>query len=141
MDRKTVESVRSAVAVMTAFVDQYDDETETKELASRIASEYVSEDGYDRLITGFAHLSMWLMQRIKEQTGDEMETTLQALASGGQPFARWQRRVIRTLLWPKGPPLRQRWDASPPAVMPGQQTLAECRSPDYGLHLSSSAGH
>lgn len=63
---------------MTAVVDQYDEEERaTLTLASQIATQYVSEEGPTNLINGLAHLSMWLMQRIKIATGDEMETTLQ----------------------------------------------------------------
>ncbi|MCA2255830.1 hypothetical protein JF710_21860 [Mycobacterium intracellulare] len=80
MDREIVEGLRSAVAVMTAFVDQYDDEQDAP-LANRIVNEYVSEVGVSRLVTGFVHLSIWLLNSIQQQTGTTMEATLQQVAS------------------------------------------------------------
>jgi hypothetical protein len=77
MDRHVVEAFRSAVAVMTAFVDQHDEDEARPVLPNDIANQYVDEEGTSKLITGFVHLSMWLMQNIKNATGDEMETTLQ----------------------------------------------------------------
>lgn len=80
MDREIVEGLRSAVAVMTAFVGQYDDEQDAP-LANRIVNEYVSEVGVSRLVTGFVHLSMWLLNSLQEQTGTPMEATLQQVAA------------------------------------------------------------
>ena len=77
MDRIVVEAFSSAVAVMTALVGQYDEDERTPIFANEVANQYVDEEGVSKLITGFVHLSMWLMQRIKVATGDEMETTLQ----------------------------------------------------------------
>jgi hypothetical protein len=83
MDREIVEGVRSAVAVMTAFLDEYDDH-ETA-LASQMATQYVSEgggsaEGGSRLVTGFVHLTRWLLGEIETKTGTPPEETLQKVA-------------------------------------------------------------
>ncbi|MFN6542802.1 hypothetical protein [Mycolicibacterium nivoides] len=84
MDREIVGGVRSAVGVMTAFIDGYD-EHET-ELASQMATEYVSEgggsaEGASYLVTGFVHLTRWLLGEIESATGTPPEETLQKVAA------------------------------------------------------------
>ncbi|ULN33619.1 hypothetical protein [Mycolicibacterium smegmatis] len=84
MDREIVEGVRSAVGVMTAFVDGYDEHD--TDLASRMASQYVSEgggpaDGGSFLVTGFVHLTRWLLGEIETATGQPPEAVLQKVAA------------------------------------------------------------
>lgn len=83
MDREIVEGVRSAVGVMTAFLGEYDDDQ--TELASRMATQYVSEgggsaEGASFLVTGFVHLTRWLLGEIETTTGIPPEQTLQKVA-------------------------------------------------------------
>lgn len=84
MDRRTLECVQSAIAVMTAALAE---EGKAKTLAVDVANDYLKEpDGNTRLVNGFMQLSVYLLQDIEKYASIPPQETLRAL---GEATSAW----------------------------------------------------
>lgn len=81
VDREMVESTHSAIAVMTALLDESPDVRDNKALTDAVMRDIVSEPGgAGRLIRGLMNLSVALLARVEASSGDSKSEILRKIS-------------------------------------------------------------